>query len=154
MSGEMVKFMIKASVSKMDLSKFVDVMRLAKELAISKRNDEKAMLFDRELNGYEDDKDVPPYRNIKGQNVKISIVRIIKAIEMNDNNLEYLVTINGTWMRLRDLKYILIHMENYVWEFIGEVLRDMGVSNFSSSLPELPPELKNIMKELGVGGDE
>ena len=62
--------------------------------------------------------------------------------------------IDGIYIRLIDLKYMLMKIEDNAWSYFTDVLKDMP-SGVASKIPEIsfsggmPEDVKNILKEFG-----
>lgn len=157
LSGEFIKFIVKVSIAKSDFSKYLDLIRLANQLAISEKDEERKKIFTSELTGYATD-EVPDYRIVRGVPIRLAAHDIIRNIEKRDDDMQGIFKIGDKFIRVRELKYILVKMENYMWSFIGDVLMDFDSSSRSSLLGSMgaeimdsvPDEIKAMMKELSA----
>lgn len=143
--------MIKVSVNKTTMSKYLDLARMGKEAAKIADDKKAKRIFNSELIGYRGD--VPNYRKFGKRKVTTSIGNMIHIFEKNSNNMNATTMIGGKRYRLKTLKSILVNgFESYVWAFIGNIMKEYEESE--ESLPQidmsgLPDEVAELLAGVG-----
>ena len=146
-----INLFLNISIKKGDLSKYVDEVRLA--LNIAKIIDDKKMskLLEKELKGYNGFDNVPHYRVIKNTQIRSSITELVRIIIKNENDLNASVRINGKMFRLRDINLILLmgfetYTINYIGSLIAELTKEAPLEDVMPGidLSKLPENLKEM----------
>jgi hypothetical protein len=156
-SNTLLTPLIRVSISKQDISKYLDMIRMIRQMALSTDDQETLKMCDGELLGYKNAKDVPEWRKFKrnGLVLRKSLNEISYLFERFKYNDDEIVFIDGKPIRLRQLKYMMYEMETHLWNFIGTTIASMSQGGgFEapkidlSGLANLPPEIQDIMKDL------
>lgn len=155
--------MIKVSIQKQDLSKFLDLTRITHQMASLSRDEDMMEFLSKELNGYKKKDKVPDFRILKNKKIRKSIDEIIYYFEKNDDNVNAIIYVDGVPIRLRQFKYLLIRLESLLWEYVGHLLSQASTTT-EFEIPKinlddlakanLPPEAFKVLAEAIKERDE
>ncbi len=89
------------------------------------KDNEKIEWMKKEIGGYDENDDLPPYRMIKNIEVRHSILNIENALKSNTDR-DKIIKINGNRVKFKRLEILVLNFISEVFEYVSEIISRLG----------------------------